>query len=153
MLAAVHHSKLFLPLSRSPAEQRSQTQRQIEGCYTHRRTLQQQEGLKVTVFLKIIDKKVVFLVCFLPSLLTKWPFHILYEQRPDDAAGLIHLPQLFAFYIKAARIVIFFSHCPQKLSNKVQRRQLIELESRQKGSRTLLSSFDLDKVSEKSLNW
>lgn len=96
------------PLSGSPAEQHSQTQQQIAGCYTHRRTLQQREGLKLTVFLKIIHKKVFFFFCvFFSPLLTKWPFFILYEQLPDDA----HLPRSVltaAFYIKAARLGLFF---------------------------------------------
>lgn len=132
MLAAVHHSKLFPPLPRSPAEQRSQTQRQIEGCYTHRRTLQQQEGLKVTVFLKIIDKKVVFVVCFLLSLLTKWPFLILYEQRPGDAAGLRFIFRTICFLYQGCQNCHIFFTLSAKAFGKVQRRQLIELESRQK---------------------
>lgn len=158
VLAAVHHSELFPLLSRSLAEQRSQTQRQIEGGYTHRRTLQQQEGLKVTVFLKSIDKKVVFFVYFFSSLLTKWPFLILYEQLPDDAAGsrFIFRTRTLpgAFYIKAATLTCFNSRYPKRVfrwSSEMAAHWTRELAK--KSSQTLLPSFHLGKVSQKSLSW
>lgn len=117
VLAAVHHSKLFPLLSGSTAEQRSQ--RHIEGCYTHRRTLQQQERLKVAVFRKIIDKKLFFvsflLFFFFPR---RWPscrslFYMSSYQMTLQGRRTRTLPG--AFYIMAARLVLFFfSHCPKK---------------------------------------